>query len=50
MIEITKDKKGECYIITQTKNIEGIDFHYQITLSKDELRQLSFELDNYKLY
>lgn len=47
MISISKDKKSDGYILTQTDS-EG--FHKQLTLNIHELRQLSYELDNYKLY
>lgn len=41
MIEIHKDGKSDCYVITQTKNIKGIDFHSQLSLTEEEMFQLA---------
>lgn len=41
MIEIHKDGKNGCYVITQAKNIEGIDFHSQLSLTEEEMFQLA---------
>lgn len=40
MIEITKDKKGDSFIITKTQKIAGINFHKQINLSPEEMNDL----------
>lgn len=40
MIDITKDKKGEGFILTKTQNILGIDFHRQLNISPDEMDDL----------
>lgn len=41
MIDIKKDEKSDNYIITQTKKIEGMDFHNQLTLTEEEMAELS---------
>lgn len=41
MIDIKKDKKSDCFIITQTVRIEGIDFHNQMNLRPEELDKLA---------
>lgn len=48
MIELTKDKKGRGFILTQTTTLEGDDYHKQMTLSPKELAQLQVEILNLK--
>lgn len=40
MIDIKQDHKGDGFILTQTINIEGDDYHKCITLSPSELDSL----------
>lgn len=44
MIEITKDRKSDCYTITKTTRVEGIDFHSQLSLSPEEMVELQKEI------
>ena len=45
MVSLEKDKKGSAYIVSHLR----CEYHEQIWLSRDELRQLRDELNNMDL-
>lgn len=40
MVDIKKDPKSDAFIITQTSDIEGLEFHKQLTLTIQEMDYL----------
>lgn len=41
MIDIKQDHKGEGFRISQTQNIEGMDFHKELNLSPNDMDDLA---------